>query len=120
MWIFPSRLPGGIGSGRPETGAVGDDPSQLPPIILSGYGLPAPSSVGASKALAFDLSADTGFVYALTVADQFIRSGLSKRFGYRVEVLSRSRLGGSPPVFFGDGAGAAVVTHTNSRRGIQF
>ena len=110
---------------------AGLKPEQLEMILVGtitpDYPFPATACLlqarlGASKALAFDLSAGcTGFVYALTVADQFIRSGACQNaLVIGVEVLSRivDWEDRSTCVLFGDGAGAAVVTRTNSGRGI--
>jgi 3-oxoacyl-[acyl-carrier-protein] synthase-3 len=62
---------------------------------------------------AFDLSAAcAGFLYGLTVADQFVRGGAAKHvLVIGVELLSRVVNWGDRTtcVLFGDGAGAAVV-----------
>ena len=60
----------------------------------------------------------TGFVYALSVADQFIRSGAMKHIlvvGAEVHStgLDISTRGRDVTVIFGDGAGAAVVSATD-------
>ncbi len=71
---------------------------------------------------AFDLAAGcTGFVYALAVADGFVRSGVYKnvlvigaeRLTRIVDPMDRSTV-----VLFGDGAGAAVVSVTEEDKGI--
>ncbi|MFT4033659.1 MAG: beta-ketoacyl-ACP synthase III [Siphonobacter sp.] len=59
----------------------------------------------------------SGFVYALSVADQFIRSGMYKRIlviGSEIQssFLNPTIEGRSVAVIFGDGAGAAVVQAT--------
>ncbi|MDD5069692.1 MAG: ketoacyl-ACP synthase III [Candidatus Omnitrophica bacterium] len=71
-------------------------------------------ALGASRAACFDLSAAcSGFVYGLTTAVQFVKTGLYKN----VLVVSSEVLSAitdwqdrSTCVLFGDGAGAAVIT----------
>jgi 3-oxoacyl-[acyl-carrier-protein] synthase-3 len=62
---------------------------------------------------AFDLSAAcAGFLYGMTIADQFIRGGAAKRvLVIGVELLSRvvNWADRTTCVLFGDGAGAAVI-----------
>lgn len=78
--------------------------------------------LGASRAMAFDLSAAcSGFVYASDVADSYIRAGKAKN----VLVVSVERLSSiidytdrTTCVIFGDGAGAAVYTASDDGRGI--
>jgi 3-oxoacyl-[acyl-carrier-protein] synthase-3 len=78
--------------------------------------------LGAKRAFAFDLSAAcSGFVYALSVADQLIQSG-SSQCGIVIgaEVLSRfiDWTDRGTCVLFGDGAGAAVLSGRKGHRGI--
>ena len=77
--------------------------------------------IGATCA-AFDLSAAcAGFIYGLTIADQFVRGGAAKNvLVIGVELLSRVVNWGDRTtcVLFGDGAGAAVVGPSTSTRGI--
>ncbi len=69
--------------------------------------------IGALKCPAFDLSAAcAGFLFGLSIADQFIRSGQMKYvLVVGVELLSRvlDWTDRTTCVLFGDGAGAAVV-----------
>ncbi|MGH7440003.1 MAG: beta-ketoacyl-ACP synthase III [Polyangiaceae bacterium] len=69
--------------------------------------------LGALKCPAFDLSAAcAGFIFGLSIADQFVRSGQMKNIlVVGVELLSRVLDWGDRTtcVLFGDGAGAAVV-----------
>jgi len=69
--------------------------------------------LGVTKGAAFDLQAVcSGFVYALTVADSFIRSGQSRRaLVVGAETFSRilDWTDRSTCVLFGDGAGAVVL-----------
>jgi 3-oxoacyl-[acyl-carrier-protein] synthase-3 len=66
----------------------------------------------------------SGFVYALSVGDQFIRSGMyknilvigSEKHSFAMDFNTRSR---NVSVIFGDGAGAVVLQPTeDSNRGI--
>ena len=78
--------------------------------------------LGADKAAAFDIQAVcTGFVYALSTADQFIRSGMyGKVLVVGAEVLSSLMdwSDRSTCILFGDGAGAVVLEADDSERGI--
>ncbi len=78
--------------------------------------------LGAKRAFAFDLSAAcSGFIYALSVADQFIRSGHS-RTGLVIGAEALSRFvdwkDRSTCILFGDGAGAVVLRGERGGRGI--
>jgi 3-oxoacyl-[acyl-carrier-protein] synthase-3 len=81
------------------------------------------AELGAKKAAAFDLAAAcSGFIYGLSLAQQYIESGT-----YRyiliigVEILSRyvDYADRETCVLFGDGAGAAVVGGVPAPRGIR-
>jgi len=81
------------------------------------------SQLGAKKAAAFDIvAACSGFLYGLTIADQFIRSGQYKNIlVIGAELLSRyvDYTDRSTCVIFGDGAGAGVIVPSpGDRRGI--
>lgn len=63
----------------------------------------------------------TGFVYGLSIADQFVRSGMYKNVlvvGSEVQSrgLNLSTKGRDVAVLFGDGAGAAVVSRTEDQK----
>jgi 3-oxoacyl-[acyl-carrier-protein] synthase-3 len=80
------------------------------------------SVIGAKKAFAFDLSAAcSGFIYALSVADQYLKSG---RYRYALvigsEVISRvlDWKERGTCIIFGDGAGAVVLKGTDSKKGV--
>lgn len=70
--------------------------------------------LGARHIPSFDISAAcAGFVYAISIADQFIRTGTHKRvLVVGVELLSRiiDWEDRTTCILFGDGAGAAVLT----------
>lgn len=72
--------------------------------------------IGAARAGSFDLSAGcTGFVYALTVAEQFIESGMAKNvLVVGGEILSKISdwSDRATCVLFGDGAGAVLLQAT--------
>jgi 3-oxoacyl-[acyl-carrier-protein] synthase-3 len=78
--------------------------------------------IGASKAAAFDLSAAcSGFIYALSIADQYIRSGSAKKaLVLGAEVLSRivDWSDRNTCILFGDGSGAAVVEACGDESGV--
>ncbi|RMF84441.1 MAG: ketoacyl-ACP synthase III [Nitrospirae bacterium] len=79
-------------------------------------------ALGCGPIPAFDLSAAcSGFVYALTVADQFIRGGAARTvLVIGAEVLSRivDWSDRTTCVLFGDGAGAVVLQASDSGHGI--
>ncbi len=59
----------------------------------------------------------SGFIYAISVADQFIKTGMYKNVlvigaEYHSGGLDKTTRGRSVSVIFGDGAGAAVLTRT--------
>lgn len=66
----------------------------------------------------------TGFVYAVSVADQFIKTGMYKNIlvigsEYHSGGLEKSTRGRGVTVIFGDGAGAAVMSRTeDNTRGV--
>lgn len=78
--------------------------------------------LGAHQAAAFDLSAAcSGFLFALSVADQYIRNGVYKNvLIIGSEVMSRiiDWTDRNTCVLFGDGAGAAVLQRTKSDHGV--
>ncbi|MCX7771504.1 MAG: ketoacyl-ACP synthase III [Clostridia bacterium] len=79
--------------------------------------------VGAVKAAAFDLNAAcSGFIYALQVAQEFIRTGTySKILVIAAEALSRVTdfTDRKTCVLFGDGAGAVVLGRVEDGTGIE-
>ncbi len=111
---------------------AGLDPGEVEMILVAtvtpDYPTPAASCLlqarlNAFNACAMDLSAGcTGFIYALTVANQFICSGFYKNIlVVGAEILTRVTdwQDRSTCVLFGDGAGAAVVQSTLEDRGIK-
>lgn len=73
-------------------------------------------NIGAKNAAAFDLSAGcTGFIYGITIAKQFIKTGFYKNIlVIGCDVLSRVTdfSDRNTCVLFGDGAGAAIISRT--------
>ncbi len=63
----------------------------------------------------------TGFIYGMSIADQFIKSGMYKKIlvvGSEIhsKALDRSNTGREVTVLFGDGAGAVVMEAVDSRQ----
>ncbi|OOH89360.1 3-oxoacyl-ACP synthase [Pasteurellaceae bacterium 15-036681] len=77
--------------------------------------------LGIEDAIAFDVAAAcTGFVYALSVADQFVRTGKVKKalvIGSDVNSRKLDETDRSTVVLFGDGAGA-VILEASEEQGI--
>lgn len=78
--------------------------------------------LGAKNAAAFDINAAcSGFVYGLSVANAFIKSGSAKRVLVAgAEIISRATdwEDRTTCVLFGDGAGAVLLEATETNRGI--
>src|SRR6202022_3395368 len=79
--------------------------------------------IGAPQAASFDLAAGgTGFIYALSVAEQFVESGTARNvLVVGGEILSKITdwSDRSTCVLFGDGAGAVVLQATREEgRGV--
>ena len=107
---------------RPEELDVLIVGTQTPDMTFPSTACIVQAKLGAPKAFAFDLSAAcSGFIYSLSVADQFLKSG---QYEYALvigtEVLSRilDWKDRSTCVIFGDGAGAAVLKRTESKKGV--
>ena len=90
------------------------------------YPLPATAcliqhQLGATRAAACDLSAACcGFVYALSVADAYVRTGMRHVLVVGSEVMSAITdwTDRNTCILFGDGAGAAVVSASEEEHGI--
>ncbi|MBX3236522.1 MAG: ketoacyl-ACP synthase III [Nitrospiraceae bacterium] len=110
--------------------AAGVSASELDLIVLATCtgDTPLPSTacllqhrLGATRAAAFDLGAACcGFVYALGVADAYVRTGMRHVLVVGSEVMSAITdwTDRNTCVLFGDGAGAAVVSASGDDRGI--
>lgn len=121
----------GVQAAQQALAAANIQPADLDLIILAtctgDSPLPSTASLiqyrlGASRAAAFDISAACcGFVYALSAADAFIRSGQYRHIlviGSEVMSAVTDWTDRNTCVLFGDGAGAVVVGPTEEERGI--
>lgn len=97
-----------------------------PDYYFPGPGVMVQEQLGIKEVGALDVRNQcSGFVYALSVADQFIRSGMYKNIlviGSELHSggLDKTTRGRGVSVIFGDGAGAVVLQAVpdNSKRGI--
>ena len=86
-----------------------------PDYLFPGIGVSVQDALGCYTIGAVDIRTQcTGFIYGLSVADQFIRTGTYKRVlvvGAEVQstALDMSTRGRDVAVLFGDGAGAAIL-----------
>ncbi len=110
---------------------AGVDAKELDLIVLGtvtpDFPFPATACIvqhelGAVNAAAFDISAAcSGFIYGLSIADKYIRSGTAQKvLVIGAEVLSRivDWTDRNTCILFGDGSGAAVVEATDGNKGI--
>ena len=95
-----------------------------PDYYFPGCGVLAQRALGISGIGALDIRNQcSGFIYALSVADQFIKTGMYKNIlliasethSYGLDFSTRGR---NVSVIFGDGAGAVVLQPTEENRGI--
>ncbi|MCS6285608.1 MAG: ketoacyl-ACP synthase III [Nitrospira sp.] len=119
-----------VQAGRRALEAAGIAAADLDMILVAtcsgDYPLPATAclvqhQLGATKAAACDLSAACcGFVYALSVADAYVRTGMRHVLVIGSEVMSAITdwTDRNTCILFGDGAGAAVVSASEGERGI--
>ena len=120
----------GIRAAQRALAAAGIAPADLDMILVATCtgDQPLPSTacliqaqLGARRAAACDLSAACcGFVYALSVADAYVKTGSRYVLVVGAEVMSAITdwTDRSTCIIFGDGAGAAVVGPTEGNRGI--
>ena len=122
----------GIKASKKALQSAGVKAQKLDLIIVSTVSgdMPMPSTasfiqqkLGATNAAAFDLNAAcSGFLYGLSVADNYIRAGKFKKILLvGTEVLSRFTdwEDRSTCVLFGDAAGAVIIEATKEDRGIM-
>ena len=87
-----------------------------PDTLMPSTGVQIQRALGAKKAFCFDLQAAcSGFLYGLSIADQYMRTGgIKNALIIGAETLSTilNWQDRSTCVLFGDGAGAAVLTRT--------
>lgn len=119
-----------VQAGKRALTAAGLSATDLDMILVAtctgDYPLPATAclvqhQLGATKAAACDLSAACcGFVYALSVADAYIKTGMRHVLVIGSEVMSAITdwTDRNTCVLFGDGAGAAVISASDGKRGI--
>ncbi len=118
-------------AGRAALASAGLAPSDLdliivatatPDMLFPSTACLVQERLGAKQAFAFDLSAAcTGFLYALAVADQYLRAGTYRTvLVIGAEVLSRmiDWTDRSTCILFGDGAGAVVLQAEQGERGV--
>ncbi len=77
--------------------------------------------IGARRIISFDISAGcTGWLYALTIVESFIKNGYDNILVIGAEELTKitDYTDRSTCVLFGDAAGAALVKKTDEKRGI--
>ncbi len=111
--------------------AAGLRPKDLDMIIIATMSgdMPMPSTaailqrkLGARHAASFDINAAcSGFLYGLSVADKFIRTGASRKLllvGAEVNSRFLDWKDRSTCVLFGDGAGAVVLEPTKGKSGV--
>ena len=95
-----------------------------PDYFFPGSGVLLQRELGLQGIGALDIrNACSGFIYALSVADQFIKTGMYKTIlvvGAEIQssALDKSTEGRSSSVIFADGAGAAVVKATDENKGV--
>jgi len=118
-------------SARRALSMAGISPEELDLIIIGTVtpDFPFPSTacivqneLGARNAVAFDVSAAcSGFIYGMSIADSFIKSGrIKKALVIGAEVLSRivDWTDRNTCILFGDGAGAAIIEASEHVNGI--
>jgi len=92
-----------------------------PDYFIPGNGVLLQRELGMQGIGALDLrNACSGFIYGLSVADQFIKTGMYKKIllvGAEIQssALDKSDAGRSSAVIFADGAGAAVIEAVENR-----
>lgn len=119
-----------VQAGKRALTAAGLAATELDMILVAtctgDYPLPATAclvqhQLGATQAAACDLSAACcGFVYALSVADAYVKNGMRHVLVIGSEVMSAITdwTDRNTCVLFGDGAGAVVVSPCDGERGI--
>lgn len=119
-----------VQAGKRALDAAGIAASDLDMILLAtctgDYPLPATAclvqhQLGATKAAACDVSAACcGFVYALSIADAYVKTGMRHVLVIGSEVMSAITdwTDRNTCILFGDGAGAVVMSVSEGARGI--
>jgi 3-oxoacyl-[acyl-carrier-protein] synthase-3 len=119
-----------VQAGKRALAAAGLPATELDMVLVAtctgDYPLPSTAclvqhQLGATKAAACDIAAACcGFVYALSVADAYVKAGMRHVLVIGSEVMSAITdwTDRNTCVLFGDGAGAAVVSAGSGERGI--
>lgn len=95
-----------------------------PDYFFPGSGVLLQRELGLQGIGALDIrNACSGFIYALSIADQFIKTGMYKTVlvvGAEIQssALDKTTAGRASGVIFADGAGAAVLKATDEERGV--
>lgn len=96
-----------------------------PDYFFPGPGVMIQNMLGMDTIGALDVRAQcSGFIYGISVADQFIKTGMYKNIlvigsEYHSCAIDKTTRGRTISVIFGDGAGAAVLSReTNNKKGI--
>jgi 3-oxoacyl-[acyl-carrier-protein] synthase-3 len=95
-----------------------------PDYFFPGSGVLLQRELGLQGIGALDIrNACSGFIYALSIADQFIKTGMYKTIlvvGAEIQssALDKSTEGRSSSVIFADGAGAAILQATDEDKGV--
>lgn len=95
-----------------------------PDYFFPGSGVLLQRELGLQGIGALDIrNACSGFIYALSIADQFIKTGMYKTVlvvGAEIQssALDKSSAGRASGVIFADGAGAAVLKATDEQKGV--
>ena len=95
-----------------------------PDYFFPGTGCLLQERLGLNEVAALDIRNQcSGFVYGLSIADQFIKTGMYKNIllvGSEVQSrgIDLTTRGRDVAVLFGDGAGAAVIERSDNDRGI--
>lgn len=95
-----------------------------PDYFFPGSGVLLQRELGLQGIGAIDIrNACSGFIYGLSVGDQYIKSGMYKTVlvvGAEIQssALDKSTEGRSSSVIFADGAGAAILRATDEKKGI--
>ncbi len=120
----------GVQAGEQALKSAGLSPGDLDLVLVATCtgDMPLPSTacliqhrLGATRAAACDISAACcGFVYALAVADAYIKTGLRHVLVIGAEVMSviTDWTDRNTCILFGDGAGAVVLSASEGERGV--
>ena len=98
--------------------------TMTPDYYFPGCGVQVQNELGIKDIGALDVRNQcSGFIYALSVADKFIKTGTYKNIlvigaGLHSGGLDKTTRGRDVSVIFGDGAGAIVLTRTKLNKGI--